>query len=115
MSSSSWDVKSEMEKKPIVGRWIVRVGDRKGRKLQITHSDNVCYVAHDRHHSFTVPQADYEFCDPPVEDVTNKLYVKDGKVYCDVPGLAKDDHIATLCCNGNYTVSFNPFKVERIS
>jgi hypothetical protein len=110
MSGTGWS-DPLTDKKSIIGKWIVRVGDRKGRKLQIIQFSDACYVASDRHNSFTVPRADYDFCDPPREDVTDQLCINGGYV------IVKDkgDHIAKLCCNGNYTVSFNPFKVERIS
>ena len=97
--------------------WVQAKGHSTGRKWKVKSVSNYLYIVNYPDGGDTIlhlPIEDYKHCDPPVIDVTNKLRLVGNSVYCINPNDF-DDHIATLCCNGKYRVSFNPFKVEKIT
>lgn len=101
------------EKKP---EWVTRKGGG-GKRYEVRDMHRYSYrISLNGPELADVPKEDYEPCSPPVEDVTSRVYVNNGSVYIDRGyGSLDDDKVATLCCNGNYKVSFNPFKVEKIA
>ena len=86
--------------------WVTPNGMKDGYRYKVVYCDFVkrCYAVEG---GLRLPMSDYSECRPPLEDVSAELEIKDGYVVCG------KDHIAKLCCNGKYKVSFNPFKVER--
>lgn len=88
--------------------WIRRKGSTTSPIYRVSRSTGSKYVFQYEMVTFEVPIDDYEQCDPPAIDVTNELHTECGFVY------HHTHKIAELCCGGNYRITFQPLKVEKI-